>query len=167
MKNFLPNCLEWPPLLELKKANGSVLLHLPKHRGKIYPVDEMEQVVACLSKCEDYTVFLFGGRGYEEAILEQWEFQYPRVKSVVGKYALDNELALISQLDVLLCMDSANMHFASLVGTRVISIWGATHPYAVFMVIIKIPVMLFRKIYLVGLVLYLGRNHVCAVIGRV
>ena len=56
----------------------------------------MEQVVACLSKCEDYTVFLFGGRGYEEAILEQWEFQYPRVKSVVGKYALDNELALIS-----------------------------------------------------------------------
>ena len=60
------------------------------------------------------------------------EFQYPRVKSVVGKYALDNELALISQLDVLLCMDSANMHFASLVGTRVISIWGATHPYAGF-----------------------------------
>ena len=24
------------------------------------------------------------------------------------------------------------MHFASLVGTRVISIWGATHPYAGF-----------------------------------
>ena len=71
---------------------------------------------------------------------------------------MDNELALISQLDVLLCMDSANMHFASLVGTRVISIWGATHPYAVFMVIIKIPVMLFRKIYLVGLVLYLGKT---------
>ena len=103
-----------------------------KHRGKIYPIDEMEQVVARLSECEDYTVFLFGGRGYEEAVLEQWEFQYPRVKSVVGKYALDSELALISQLDVLLCMDSANMHFASLVGTRVISIWGATHPYAGF-----------------------------------
>ena len=30
-------------------------------------------------------------------------------------------------------MDSGNMHLASLVGTRVLSIWGATHPYAGFM----------------------------------
>ena len=64
--------------------------------------------------------------------MEQWAFQYPRVKSVVGRYSLDNELALISRLDVLLCMDSANMHFASLVDTKVISVWGATHPYAGF-----------------------------------
>lgn len=103
-----------------------------KHKGKIYPIDDMEQVVAELTKREDITIFLFGGKGYEEAVLEQWAFQYPRVKSVVGRYSLDNELALISQLDLLLCMDSANMHFASLVGTRVLSIWGATHPYAGF-----------------------------------
>ena len=93
-----------------------------KHRGKIYPVDDMEQVVARLSENEDYTIFLLGGRGYEEAVLEQWAFQYPRVKSVVGRYSLDNELALISRLDV----------FASLVDTKVISVWGATHPYAGF-----------------------------------
>ncbi|RHJ84841.1 glycosyltransferase family 9 protein [Parabacteroides sp. AM08-6] len=103
-----------------------------KHDGKIYPIDDMEQVVAKLSKNEEYTIFLFGGRGYEETVLEQWEFQYPHVVSVVGKYSLDYELALISLLDVLLCMDSANMHFASLVNTRVVSIWGATHPYAGF-----------------------------------
>lgn len=103
-----------------------------KHRGKIYPIDEMEQVVGRLSKNEDYTIFLLGGRGYEEAVLDQWAFQYPRVKSMVGRYSLDNELALISRLDVLLCMDSANMHFASLVGTKVVSVWGATHPYAGF-----------------------------------
>ena len=30
-------------------------------------------------------------------------------------------------------MDSANMHMASLVGTRVVSVWGATHPYAGFL----------------------------------
>ena len=115
-----------------KKGKWIGVAPFAKHRGKIYSVDDMEQVVARLSECEDYTIFLFGGRGYEEAVLGQWEFQYPHVKSVVGKYALDNELALISQLDVLLCMDSANMHFASLVGTRGISIWGATHPYAGF-----------------------------------
>jgi ADP-heptose:LPS heptosyltransferase len=30
-------------------------------------------------------------------------------------------------------MDSANMHMASLVATPVVSVWGATHPYAGFM----------------------------------
>lgn len=103
-----------------------------KHRGKIYPIEEMEQVVATLAARADTTVFLLGGRGYEEAVLEQWAFQYPGVISIVGRYSLDNELALISQLDVLICMDSANMHFASLVGTSVVSVWGATHPYAGF-----------------------------------
>ena len=103
-----------------------------KHPGKIYPQDKMEKVVAELSKDEQTTIFLFGGRGYEQAILEEWAFQYPRVKSVAGRYSLDKELMLISQLDLLLCMDSANMHFASLAGTRVVSIWGATHPYAGF-----------------------------------
>ena len=46
---------------------------------------------------------------------------------------LHGELVLMSRLDVMLSMDSANMHLASLVGTKVVSIWGATHPYAGFM----------------------------------
>ncbi|MDH6303389.1 ADP-heptose:LPS heptosyltransferase [Parabacteroides sp. PF5-5] len=115
-----------------KKGKWVGVAPFAKHRGKIYPIEEMEKVVAALSKQEDITLFLLGGKGYEEAILEQWAFQYPNVKTVVGRYSLDNELALISRLDVLLCMDSANMHFASLVGTKVLSVWGATHPYAGF-----------------------------------
>ena len=51
---------------------------------------------------------------------------------MVGIYTLDKELALISQLDLLLSMDSANMHFSSLVGTRVSSVWGATYIYSGF-----------------------------------
>lgn len=104
-----------------------------KHQGKIYPIEKMECVVMELVKRDDITIFLFGGRGgYEESLLGEWAAKSPRIKSVVGKYSLDQELALISRLDLLLCMDSANMHFASLVGTRVLSIWGATHPYAGF-----------------------------------
>ncbi len=103
-----------------------------KHQGKIYPIEQMEEVVAALSKEEDTTIFLFGGRGYEEAVLEEWAYRYPRVKNVVGRFSLDLELVLIARLDLLVSMDSANMHFASLVGTRVLSIWGATHPYAGF-----------------------------------
>lgn len=33
----------------------------------------------------------------------------------------------------MISMDSANMHLASIVGTRCVSIWGATHPYAGFL----------------------------------
>lgn len=43
------------------------------------------------------------------------------------------ELALLSHCNVMLSMDSANMHLASLVGLRTVSVWGATHPYAGFM----------------------------------
>ena len=39
----------------------------------------------------------------------------------------------MSHLDVMISMDSANMHLASLTNTPVVSIWGATHPYAGFM----------------------------------
>lgn len=125
------NLPETPAISSIKAGKWIGIAPFAKHRGKIYPVDEMEKVIAGLTaRREDITIFLFGGRGYEEAVLEQWVFQYPQVRSVVGRYSLDNELALISQLDVLLCMDSANMHFASLVGTRVVSIWGATHMYA-------------------------------------
>ncbi|MDL2256073.1 glycosyltransferase family 9 protein [Parabacteroides sp. OttesenSCG-928-K15] len=127
-----PNLKRIQEITGEKKGHWIGIAPFAKHRGKIYPIDYMEKVVELLTQREDITLFLFGGRGYEEAVLEEWAYHYPRVKSVVGRYSLDSELALISQLDLLLCMDSANMHFASLVGTKVVSIWGATHPYAGF-----------------------------------
>ena len=39
----------------------------------------------------------------------------------------------MSHLDVMVSMDSGNMHLASLTATPVVSIWGATHPFAGFM----------------------------------
>ncbi|MCD8262641.1 MAG: glycosyltransferase family 9 protein [Bacteroides sp.] len=124
----------WKSLVGEKKGYWVGIAPFAKHRGKIYPVGEMEKVVESLSQREDTTVFLFGGRGEEAAVLEQWTSRYPNVMSTVGCTSLDGELALMSHLDLLVCMDSANMHFASLVGTRVISVWGATHPYAGFYV---------------------------------
>ncbi|WP_373837361.1 glycosyltransferase family 9 protein, partial [Bacteroides heparinolyticus] len=50
-----------------------------------------------------------------------------------GKLKLSGELSLMSHLEVMVCMDSANMHLASLTGTPVVSVWGATHPFAGFM----------------------------------
>jgi ADP-heptose:LPS heptosyltransferase len=42
------------------------------------------------------------------------------------------ELMLISHLDGMISMDSANMHLASIYGVPVVSIWGATHPFLGF-----------------------------------
>lgn len=115
-----------------KKGKWIGVAPFAKHQGKIYPIEQTEQIVKTLSEQGGNTIFLFGGRGGEEIILTHWAHIYPNVVSVVGRYPLDIELVLISQLDVFFSMDSANMHFASLVNTPVVSVWGATHPYAGF-----------------------------------
>lgn len=104
-----------------------------KHIGKTYPLEKMEQVVKELSRHENYRIFLFGGGQQELTTLKNWEQKYPRTRTPSDKLQLDGELALIYQLDVMISMDSANMHMASLTGTPVISIWGATHPWGGFM----------------------------------
>lgn len=97
------------------------------HWGKIYPLSRMEQVVAELSKTGE-PIYLFGAGEKEAAVLEQWQNTYPNVTSLVGKQGMDRELSIMAGLRVMITMDSGNMHMASLVGTRVVSIWGATHP---------------------------------------
>lgn len=103
-----------------------------RYSEKIYPIEQMERIVEALSQQEDITLFLFGSRGKEEGIMSAWAARYARTKCVAGRYSLDTELMLFSQLDLLVSMDSANMQFASLVDIRVLSVWGATHPYAGF-----------------------------------
>jgi ADP-heptose:LPS heptosyltransferase len=49
------------------------------------------------------------------------------------KHSMADELSLLSHCDLMLTMDSAWMHLASLVGLPVVSVWGATHPFAGFM----------------------------------
>ena len=104
-----------------------------KHRGKIYPIELQEQVVAHFAANPTVKVFLFGGGKEEQEVFDRWTKKYPSVTSLIGKLNLSTELNLMSYLDVMLSMDSANMHLASLVGIPVVSIWGATHPYAGFM----------------------------------
>ena len=82
--------------------------------------------MAELSDREDFTIFLFGGRGYEEALLDQWAFEYPRVKSVAGKYSLDQELALISRLDLEL-FHVRPFHALHLVHPKAQTRWNTGH----------------------------------------
>lgn len=100
------------------------------HSGKIYPLEMMKQVVDSLAD-SGVQVFLFGAGDQEKDILESWE--RAGVISIVGKLGgLRNELILMSRLSLMISMDSSNMHMAAMMGTRTLSVWGATHPKAGF-----------------------------------
>ena len=103
------------------------------HKGKIYPLEKMERVIELLLEREpNCRIFLFGGGAEERELLTQWESRHDRCTcALLG--SLYNDLVLMSHLDTMVSMDSANMHLASLTGTRVVSVWGATHPFAGFM----------------------------------
>ena len=103
------------------------------HKGKIYPLEKMERVIELLLEREpNCRIFLFGGGAEERELLTQWESRHDCCTcALLG--SLYNELVLMSHLDTMVSMDSANMHLASLTGTRVVSVWGATHPFAGFM----------------------------------
>ncbi len=99
---------------------------------KVYPLDMMKQVIDDLASKDDYTIFLFGG-GKKE--IEQLTILAEAKKNVVvaaGKLTLEQELQLISNLDVMLSMDSGNAHIAAMLGVNVVTLWGATHPFAGF-----------------------------------
>lgn len=105
------------------------------HLGKIYPLEAMEKVIQLLiQKHPSCRIFLFGGGEKEKKVLNIWMAKYKACTNASALLKdLDHELILMSHLDAMISMDSANMHLASLVNTPVISIWGATHPYAGFM----------------------------------
>src|SRR5690606_21589646 len=69
----------------------------------------------------------------EAAIAKNWAANYKNTFSLINKLTLSEELQTISNLDLMISMDSAGMHMASLMGIPVISIWGATHPFAGFL----------------------------------
>ena len=102
-----------------------------KHQWKMWPIEKMHRLVEILDG-KGYQVFLFGGRGEEEATLEEWASEFVNVHCLAGQLSMDEELKAIANLDLMVSMDSANMHLASLVETPVVSVWGATHPYAGF-----------------------------------
>ncbi len=103
------------------------------HKGKIYPLEKMRKVVEIISRKPGVRIFLFGGAGYEAEVLTKWEKEIPGITNLGGKkIGFANELAIMGRCDVMVSMDSANMHLASLCGKPVVSIWGATHTAAGF-----------------------------------
>lgn len=103
-----------------------------QHSYKVFPLPKMQEVIAFLSQ-NNFDIFIFGGGKLEQAQAEKWQALYPSVHSTIGRFNLKEELAIISNLDLMISMDSSGMHMASLMGVRCLSVWGATHPFAGFL----------------------------------
>lgn len=119
----------------LKKPLGTIkrigIAPFARHSLKMYPIEKMEQVVQYFDK-EGYALYLFGSGKYEKKLIAEWNQKYKQVVSMTDTITLSEELKIISNLDVMVSMDSANMHLASNENVPVVSIWGPTHPHAGF-----------------------------------
>lgn len=101
-----------------------------KHKSKEYPIERMKNIIIKLS--ENYNIFLFGGGNRENNILEEIKTINKNI-FFFRDVGLEKELDLIYNMDLMVTMDSSNMHMASLVGTKVLSIWGGTHYFGGFL----------------------------------
>ncbi len=102
-----------------------------QYPSKVYPFDLTQKLIADLLTCTNATILLFGGGMHEIKLLNTLKTN-SRVEVVAGKLSLDEELNLISQLALMISMDSANGHLAAMMRVPVITLWGATHPYLGF-----------------------------------
>lgn len=104
-----------------------------QHNTKVYPLDLMKEVITLLSENEvNVNIILFGGGRAEKELLDALALSIDRCINITGLLKFNQELALISNLDVMLSMDSGNGHMAAMYGVPVITMWGNTHPYAGF-----------------------------------
>ena len=101
-------------------------------KSKTYPLKMIKEVIKKLDETSNYRLFLFGGGKKEKELLQEIESQFESVTSVANVFSFEEELALISNLDVMLSMDSGNGHLAALFGIPTVTLWGVTHPFAGF-----------------------------------
>lgn len=101
------------------------------YQTKVYPLEKMQQVIRVLQK-EGHQIFLFGGGKHEIESLNKIASPSKNCFNMAGRISFQQELELISNLDLMVSMDSGNGHMAAMFQVPVITLWGNTHPYAGF-----------------------------------
>ena len=104
-----------------------------QYDSKVYPLDLMQKVIHQLAENSNYKILLFGGGKKEIELLDSLSKNRDNVVNIAGQLNFQQELQLISNIDVMLSMDSGNAHIAAMLGVKVITLWGATHPFTGFL----------------------------------
>jgi len=116
-----------------KKEKWIGIAPFANHISKIWPVQNYSPVIEQFIQKGPVKFFLFGGGEKDIKFFESLKEKFPEHCVIVaGQLKIKQELALMQQLDLMLCVDSSNMHLASLMGIPVLSIWGGTHPHVGF-----------------------------------
>lgn len=102
-----------------------------KHKLKVWPESNMVRLLGLISEKHKCRFWLFGGAEDSER-LQALQIKIPGSTNLSGILTLDEELVFMSKLDLMIAMDSSNMHMAALSGAKVISIWGGTDPLSGF-----------------------------------
>ncbi|MES2573301.1 MAG: glycosyltransferase family 9 protein [Bacteroidota bacterium] len=122
-------------IIDLIGENNQKLIGIApfaQYDSKVYPLDLMQEVINELAFIKTNKILLFGGGKKEIELLNILSKGKENVVVVAGKIKFQQELQLISNLDVMLSMDSGNAHIAAMLGVKVITLWGATHPFTGF-----------------------------------
>ena len=119
-------------ILNKNETNLIGIAPFAQYQSKVYPKDLMQDVIDALAGNQENTILLFGGGDQEIAALKEFKKEYKNVIVIAGALKFALELDLISNLKVMLSMDSGNAHIAAMFGVPVITLWGATHPFAGF-----------------------------------
>ena len=97
-----------------------------RHQCKEYSINNIINFIDSLDK--SWQILIFGAPGNEEQKIINLCINKSNRHVISSNYNLEQQMAIMSNLDVMISMDSANGHIASLFGIDVITIWGATHP---------------------------------------
>ena len=104
-----------------------------RYEEKTYPQEKMQQVIALLLQQKQIKMALFGGKEDAPVLHRMAAVDTNKIHVIAGTHSFAEELTYMAQLDVMISMDSANMHLASLYSIPVVSVWGGTHPYLGFL----------------------------------
>jgi ADP-heptose:LPS heptosyltransferase len=115
-----------------KKEQWIGIAPFAQHQRKVYPLDLMQKVIEQLSQDSNSKILLLGGGEHEKEMLDKMTTSLKKAYNLAGVISFDEELDLISNLDLMVSMDSGNAHLAAMFGVNTITLWGATHPYAGF-----------------------------------
>ena len=128
--SLLAAASDWLAQKNLRKKEKWIgIAPFAAHASKIWPLENYSSVIESILKKTPAKFFLFGGGAREVKYFESLKQKFPEHCEVVAdQLKVRQEIALMQNLDVMLCVDSSNMHMAALSGVPVVSIWGGTHP---------------------------------------
>ena len=99
------------------------------HKSKIWPLSNYQKIINHFNSF-NFVIFAFGSQELEES--KTYFLKNSNCSVIDGNLNLNEQMELINNFKVFISMDSANMHLASLTSTKVVSIWGPTHPFLGF-----------------------------------